>query len=123
MNQFTDQEATEKAALYAHQMELIKLRINVVDAIQNGKYTTPYPASNIELCCLQLRKCIELIVMASLVANADQYKAAYDHLEHDWHAKYISNDLARVSPNFYPTPIDIIKHDGEIQMILLPVTS
>ena len=64
----------KKLQLYIQQMELIKRRIEVIDSIiQKKSHTTLYEASNIELCCLQLRKCIELIVMSSLVANSEIY--------------------------------------------------
>lgn len=43
----------KKLQLYTQQMELIKRRIQVVDLIMLKKqYTTPFEASNIELCCL-----------------------------------------------------------------------
>ena len=102
----------KKLRLYAQQMELIKRRIEVIDAIIHKKsYTTPYKASNIELCCLQLRKCIELIVMSSLVANSETYLEMYNRLGRDWKAPFISKDLKRINSNFYPTPIRIVPHD------------
>lgn len=104
----------KKLQLYTQQMELIKRRIEVVDSIiQKKSHTTPYKASNIELCCLQLRKCIELIVMASLVANSEAYLEMYNRLGKDWKAPLISKDLKRINPNFYPTPIRVIPHDGQ----------
>lgn len=104
----------KKLQLYTQQMELIKRRIEVVDSIiQKKSHTTPYKASNIELCCLQLRKCIELIVMASLVANSETYLEVYNRLGRDWKAPLISKDLKRINPNFYPTPIRVIPHDGQ----------
>lgn len=102
----------KKLQLYTQQMELIKRRIEVVDSIIISKsHTTPYDASNIELCCLQLRKCIELIVMSSLVANSETYLEMYRRLGRDWRASLISKDLERINPNFYPKPIRIIPHD------------
>lgn len=102
----------KKLQLYTRQMELIKRRIGVVDSIIKKKnHRTLYEACNIELCCLQLRKCIELIVMSSLVANAETYLGIYKRLGKDWKAPLISKDLERINPNFYPTPIRIIPHD------------
>lgn len=102
----------KKLQLYTQQMELIKRRIEVVDSIIKKKsHSTPYEASNIELCCLQLRKCIELIVMSSLVANSETYLEMYNRLGRDWKVPLISKDLERINPNFYPTPIRIIPHE------------
>ena len=103
----------KKLQLYTQQMELIKRRIQVVDLIMLKKqYTTPFEASNIELCCLQLRKCIELIIMSSLVANSEIYLKMYNRLGRDWRAPLISKDLKRINPQFYPTPIRIVTHDN-----------
>lgn len=102
----------KKLQLYIQQMELIKRRIEVIDSIiQKKSHTTLYEASNIELCCLQLRKCIELIVMSSLVANSEIYLEMYNRLGRDWKAPLISKDLKRINPKFYPTPIRIVQHD------------
>lgn len=101
----------KKLQLYTQQMELIKRRIQVVDLVMLKKqYTTPFEASNIELCCLQLRKCIELIIMSSLVANSEIYLKVYNRLGRDRKASLISKDLSRINPKFYPTPIRIVTH-------------
>lgn len=112
-NNESNREETRIVEKYAQQMNMVKLRINAIDAILSKKYTTPYAATNIELCCLQLRKCIELVIMASLVANSTEYQAAYARLGRDWKANCISKDLSRINSEFYPHPIKIIKKEGK----------
>lgn len=102
--------------LYAQQMEQIKLRINAMELVFNKTYNTPYQATNVEFCALQLRKVIEGILFSSLVTNSDKYLQAYNKLATTWKAQYIMNDLSRINPKFYPEPIKIVHHPERVQV-------
>ena len=86
-------------------MEELKLRINVIDFFLSGKGHALYQPPTVESCCLQLRKILELIAFASLVANKDIYSAAYTTFATHWHAARLLRDLANVNPDFYPKPV------------------
>ncbi len=102
--------------LYTQQMEQIKLRINAMELVFSKKCHTPYQATDIEFCALQLRKVIEGILFSSLVTNSDKYLQAYNKLATAWNAQYIMNDLFRINPKFYPEPIKIVHHPERIQV-------
>lgn len=58
-----------------------------------------------EAACIQLRKMLELVAFASLVANKDVYaKVQADFAKH-WNAQLLLKDLERVNPHFYPAPM------------------
>jgi len=59
--------------LYCGVMEEIKRRSAVVGSFLNGKSSTIYKATSIESACLQVRKILELIALASLVANKTEF--------------------------------------------------
>jgi len=96
--------------LYRNQMNLIKQRMSAIKSILDKHTFTLYEQTDIEFCALQLRKVIELIMLGSLVVNADVYESKYSEIrdwKSDWNAKYICNDLARVNDKFYPQPIKV----------------
>lgn len=86
-------------------MKDIKYRMNVVDFFLSGAGHALYQPTTIESVCLQFRKMLELIVMASLVANKHEYTKTYDNHKSAWNAKYLLRDIARVNLRFYPNPV------------------
>ena len=63
--------------MYASHMEEIKLRLQVVSAITSGTLIVANREDlSAELACLHLRKALELLAFASLVANKNKYAAA-----------------------------------------------
>jgi hypothetical protein len=58
---------------YSNLMEEIKVRMSVFDFFTAGDGHALYKPTTIESTCLQLRKVLELIAMASLVANKEAY--------------------------------------------------
>ncbi|MCP9773824.1 hypothetical protein KBY66_14590 [Synechococcus sp. Tobar12-5m-g] len=54
---------------------------------------------------LQVRKVLELIAFASLIANVQEYSRQYSEFSKHWNARYMLRDLARINPDFYPQPI------------------
>lgn len=90
---------------YCDLMEEIKLRVNVVDFFLTGKGHALYQPTGVESVGLQIRKILELIAFASLVANKDIYSAAYAKFASHWNARLLLRDLERVNPDFYPKPV------------------
>jgi len=91
--------------LYCNVMEEIKRRISVVWSFLDGKSSTTYKATTVESTCLQVRKILELIALASVVANKAEFAAQNEKFAKLWNAKMILNDLERLNPQFYPRPI------------------
>ena len=91
---------------YANVMNEIKRRTRVIYSFLNKERDAVYTAVNIELMCLQIRKILELIALASLVANQRIFLKKVQNLQSMWNAKFILNDIEKINPNFYPNPID-----------------
>jgi hypothetical protein len=94
---------------YLNQMSYLALRINAIHLVLTGKYTTPYPFTNIEFTVLQIRKIIEHIAMGNLIANKELYSKYNSRFAHDWNARSIFTDIERINPKYYPEPIKIDK--------------
>lgn len=90
---------------YCECMDLLKLRIDVVNEIATGKRTTGFLVPDQELCCLQLRKSLELIAFAGISANLDKYSQMRPKFHEDWNGKRIILTIEKINPNFYPIPI------------------
>lgn len=99
---------------YATCMEEIKLRQRSIRDIVVGNNSTSFEMTNIEFVCLQFRKILELIALATLAANREQYGIAYRKFYEHWKAKRILNDLKKINPNFYPVPTKQIVVNGKV---------
>ena len=89
---------------YCDCMEEIKRRTQAINAILDGSSTTAYSGTNVEFMCLQLRKILELIALASITANKEEYARQHAKFAKQWNAKRILQDLENVNPCFYPQP-------------------
>ena len=56
---------------------------------------------------LHIRKALEIIAFASLVANKDKYATVYRDFANHWNAKRLLTNLRAINSEFYPTPIDV----------------
>lgn len=92
-------------AKYCHQMEEIKLRTNVVTSFLHGQSSAVYTPTTIECACLQIRKILELIAFASLIANKEAYTKVFSKVSKAWNAGDLLKELERVNPGFYPVPV------------------
>ena len=92
---------------YASQMDEIKLRANVISFMENGEGHALYLPTTVESIYLQLRKILELISMASLVANKEALEKVRprEKFGHAWHAEKLLKKIERINPDFYPHPI------------------
>lgn len=91
--------------MYCDVMEEIKRRTSVIDFFLTGMGHALYEPTTLESIGLQIRKILELIAMASLVANKKEYEKVYSNFANAWNAEYLLRDLERVNPDFYPKPV------------------
>ena len=89
---------------YADCMEEIKKRKVVVDGFLSGTCHTMYVQTTAESICLQIRKILELIALASLAANSAEYERYSRNFRRDWNGKRILETLEKANPRFYPQP-------------------
>lgn len=90
---------------YANVMKEIKLRMEVINRFLSGQKEAVYVPTTVETVGLQFRKIFELIAMASLAANKEQYAAAYTDFAKHWEAAKLLKNLQRTNSNFYPSPV------------------
>jgi hypothetical protein len=93
-------------------MDLLKLRIDLVKEIVTGKRTTGFLVPDQELCCLQLRKSLELLAFAGICANLDKYSQMRPKFHEDWNGKKIILTIEKINPDFYPIPIRTYSDDN-----------
>jgi hypothetical protein len=97
--------SNEDIAKYVACMEEIKLRTTAAASMLRKEVTTSFPATNIEFICLQIRKILELIALASVSANKEEYAKQYGNFFKHWKAKAILESVEKVNPQFYPYPL------------------
>jgi hypothetical protein len=90
---------------YLDQMEEIKRRMDVVDFFISGGGHAFYQLTTVESVYLQFRKILELIAMASLVANHTAISKIYPDVGKFWNAELILRDIEKINANFYPKSI------------------
>lgn len=91
--------------MYADVMREIKRRTEVAHYFMRGPGNALYYPTTLESICLQIRKILELIAMASLVANKRECEKIHSNFQRHWNAELLLKDLERANPDFYPRPI------------------
>ena len=99
-----DKYVDELSEKYLGCMREIKHRIDVIQGYIENKWHAGYLESTAEGIALQFRKTLELIALASLVANREEYAKQRGNFSKDWNAKRIVDTLERINPGFYPEP-------------------
>lgn len=95
-------------------MEEIKKRTEVIRGFLDGRCNTLYKQTTAESICLQVRKILELIALASLVANKDEYAKIRRNFHKDWHGKRILKSVEEINADFYPKPTkQVLDSSGE----------
>lgn len=89
---------------YASLMEGVKLRIELVDQLTQGKGDIPL-VPRFEFLALQVRKILELIAFGSLVANEKLYASTHVDFAKEWNAKRLLAKLEKLNSQFYPIPV------------------
>lgn len=106
--------------LYLALMEETKWRIDSIRNVISGKKVTGNYITDIEFCCLQTRKVLELIALGNLVANKSEFEKQKIKFQKFWHAERILNDIEKLNPEFYPKPVKLTinkddKPEGEFE--------
>ena len=95
---------------YAAYMREIKHRMDVIskciDQYQNGGSLTGYHQTDIDLCFLQFRKCLEIIMFSSVIAHDSYGSELSNQLRNkEYNASKITKLLKQINPKFYPNPV------------------
>ena len=108
--------ASKRYAVYMHE---IRSRLNLIGtagaALHSKKPVTGLPATDVELCFLNFRKILELIMYASVLAH--EYAGAEISrkiADKEWNARRIFRYLEQVNPHFFPNPIEklLTRHES-----------
>ena len=99
-----DEYFNELRDKYLGCMEEVKKRNRVIQGFVRKEWHAGYMASTAECLALQFRKTLELIALASLVANREKYSEQRENFRKDWNAERIMTVLENVNPKFYPEP-------------------
>ena len=109
---------------YANCMEEIKRRTEVVYGLLQRELHVKYLQTTVESICLQIREILELIALASLVANKSEYEKHRKNFHRDWNAKGILGTLDKANPQFYPSPSEqVINPETGKVVEAKPITS
>lgn len=95
---------TDYFSKYVDCMEEIKQRSYTIKHILTKDKTTGYKYTDTEFICLQFRKMLELIALANLVSNKEEYAKKHTNFANHYHAKHIIRDIEKINPHFYPRP-------------------
>lgn len=90
---------------YVQCMEIIKLRIEVINKFLLMELSTGMPIPDIECICLQFRMVFESIALSSLCAHRAWYEQIKKRFSKEWDANKIIKTIESFNPNFYPVPI------------------
>lgn len=90
---------------YVAYMTELRERINRIDKIISGHSPMRNEAWDTEVVCLLLRKSLEHMVFASLIAQRDAYTNVFSDFMTHWNAKRLLKKLEQVHPDFYPKPV------------------
>lgn len=115
-NPKTSRKVANPHVMYADCMEEIKKRVLVIDGFLTGELTAKYLQTTAECIGLQLRKILELVALASMVANQSEYRKHRKNFHRDWNGKRILDALEAANPQFYPVPTRqvIDPHTGKV---------
>lgn len=109
----SESKIKECLSQYSSYMEEVKRRTAVItrlrDMHKNGQSMTGYMETDIDLVYLQLRKMIELVLFACVVANKAAGVKLNKTLRKGWELKKIKAELERFNSDFFPSP----KVEGE----------
>jgi hypothetical protein len=82
-----------------HRLNLVRRLTAEWPEGEEAKYSAEFVA-------LQLRKLLELIAFGTLCANRQKYSEVYENFRNHWRAAKLLQNLERVHPDFYPTPLE-----------------
>ena len=104
MSELLGEYKKEYLEKYGECMDEINLRLSITYKIIEGKLQLGNFSVDVETVFLHLRKMLELIALANLVSNKNEYEKAYHNFENHWNAKRILTDIEKINKDFYPRP-------------------
>lgn len=99
---------------YLSLMRDIRRREEVIIEFYNGTCNAKFQIVNCEIMYFQLRKILEIIAKSPMLVYENEYRSISNNPSNDWRIKEIMTKLFKINPDFYPTPIEIIKHNNNI---------
>jgi hypothetical protein len=107
-----DQEFDRLAEIYRGIMDVVADRLDAIsESISefNANPEHPHGWKNAEFCYLQVRKCVEYVALAVLIAHrAGEYEC--ERLGDNYKADVIFNELTKLNQHGFPQPIEL-EHD------------
>lgn len=104
------------AADYCACMEDIKQRVTDVQRIVSGFSPMGEEFRDAEVVFLLIRKTLEQIAFASLIANRNAYAQVHKNFAEAWRIKHLLEHLEKIHPNYYPRPVYISPNEtGQIK--------
>lgn len=109
------ESASKRYALYMHEIRSrMKLIGKVGESLQGRRPFTGDAATDVELCFLNFRKILELIMYASVLAHETAGAEVSKRIANrEWNARRIFNYLEQINPHFYPAPIKKLDRETE----------
>ena len=102
---------------YLELMREIKRRVHFIQVLKENRAFAVYNVTWIESICLQVRKILENVAMACLVANGDRLEQLPQDMEKMWQADLILRRLEDINPDCYPQPL-VLQPKGLPQSVL-----
>ena len=109
-------------ARYRDNMRQIKYRTAVIskciDTYVAGGSVTGYRETDIELCYLQFRKILELIMFSAVTAHSAFAIKLSKHLQDkEFSASKILRQIQRINPKYYPEPVKDLGYPDGIRKV------
>jgi hypothetical protein len=90
---------------YCNCMDDIKQRLLKVNKILSGHSPMKHEGLDGEVVCLLIRKSLEQIAFASLIAHKDEYAKVHADFAKTWNAKRLLERIEAIHPDYYPKPV------------------
>lgn len=91
--------------MYKELMEEIKKRTEEIYSMLYHKTSTVYKGVALEFIALQVRKILELIIIANLIANKEHFIEVGKNMDHGWKIEKSVRFIKRLNENYYPCAI------------------
>jgi len=98
---------------YLRLMGDISRRLKIIKDIHSNAEKSLDKLYHYESIYFHLRKILEIIVKAPMLINETEYREISKSPENHWRIQQIVEGLKKINPDFYPKPIEIVKHEGE----------
>lgn len=90
---------------YCNCMDDIKQRLLKVNKILSGHSPMKHEGLDGEVVCLLIRKSLEQIAFASLIAHKDAYAKVQADFAKTWRVKRLLERIEAIHPDYYPKPV------------------